>query len=263
MTLTRHAEEDLNVFRLQCQQEGWHPLTWDEVTQEVRTRLEARTFTDFERLHRSFTAYPTFRTLEKFYGFCYSSKLGDLLVGYRFHRLTRLLFWLHRNMSKGERVLDIGSGTGTVARWLRNHKSPAEIAAVDRVPEAEGLWSQWARPPLPDETFSLLLCFDSLGEVNSDDDDALQAHSPSDLPGLFAQIENRYGFTAKLEPWLSRLQPGGCIWLSEPIADEKFWQAMHWGWSQKGWICTLFPLAKQAGDPDGYLLEIRLEYDKK
>lgn len=219
---------------------GLDPLVWETVLTRVGERSGPAGEAGFARLHRAFTAYPTEHTCRAFYDLAARYDLHDLLAGYRFDRLRALLEAVDASCGDrlargGTRVLDIGAGGGYVAAWLRDVRH-AVVSATDLSPlTAARLEASGFPPPAPGETFDLVVCADSLGEINADEDDWLSDPAHADHPDYPGELEARYGFASKLAGLTPRLAPGGAVLLFEPVPLEHFWHGAARGLEAAGW----------------------------
>ncbi|HLP43179.1 MAG TPA: class I SAM-dependent methyltransferase [Fibrobacteria bacterium] len=229
---------------------GLKPMTWAEVLQEVEDSLDPEGRAAFARLHRNFVGYLSPDTLDRFYGFVFTQGLHLALGGYRFHRLSSVLGRLLTLLPPGLSILDVGAGAGFLARAVARCCSPRALIAQDPCREARAYLASEGLQVLPHPApavppmgpFDRILCVDSLGEVNADDD-GLLAH-PGRLPpeerlDLPQRIEERYGFAHKLEAWKPYLAPEGKVLLWEPIADPVAWEAIASGLAAHGWKATV------------------------
>lgn len=213
----------LEVIRSDLRQLGLSPLTWGDVLEQISQRLGPGESERFGRLHRNFVAYPTESTLRKFYGFCYQNRLHDLLAGFRFERLTRILGTLEATLGADGRFLEVGAGGGYVLRWLQTHQPGLHLAATDWAKEAQALWPAGTLEFETRAGYDFMLFADSLGETHGDDDGLLSGPSPASLPNLEIELEQRYGFGAKLETWRPHLTPNGLVLLLEPLRHVELW----------------------------------------
>jgi SAM-dependent methyltransferase len=209
---------------------GLKPLKWDEVLRAVETRLPPPDRALFLRRHRNFTSYPAEQTCRAFYDFIGARGLTDLLASFRFHRLCRLGDCLSSLSLRGRSVLDLGAGGGYLSGYLREELG-ADVSLTDWSPESlrrlkEMDFKTFTGPAdaeLQGKSFDLILCADSLGETNSDEDDWLSDPRNSNDPGYDRELEQRYGFAQKLEPWRPFLT-GGSVLLFEPVQLPLFWE---------------------------------------
>jgi hypothetical protein len=201
---------------------GLQPLTWDEVLLQVESRLGKPQLEIFRRYHRSFIAYPTPATLQRFYDFCYSHRLHDLLASYRFDRLARVLETLNLLVKPGLRLLEVGAGGGFLLGFLKSEKAPCALSAYDLAPKAGELWSGLDLQSMqPDSLYDGVIFADCLGEIHNE--------AESDMAG-------QYGFAEKLEVWRSHLAPDGFMLLLEPIAQIQVWQDLANTLTAHSWL---------------------------
>lgn len=240
---------------------GLKPMTWAEVLKTVQAKLEAPDREKFQRLHRNFVGYLSPDTLGRFYGFVFAHGLQLDVNNFRFTRLEGILEVLLGLLPSGQRILDVGAGSGLIATVLLKQKSPKTCVMQDPVSEVRDFLLSMGFPVLPHPApeappvtpFDFILCIDSLGEINSDEDGALrnpEKAAPEDLPHL---IEERYGFSEKLEPWKRYLAPGGKLLLWEPIGFQQVWEAMAASLGESGWQARL-----QGDSPKHSYLELTL-----
>lgn len=227
---------------------GLKPMAWTEVLRAVQERLEPPDRDRFVRLHKNFVGYISQDTLNRFYGFVFSRGLQLEINGFRFNRLESILDVLVPMIKPGLSILDVGAGAGLVATILLKLARPKSYVTQDPCREVrDHLMSMGfavlphpAPNPPPNGRFDLILCIDSLGELNADEDGALanpDKVAPEDLPRL---IEERYGFAQKLEGWKPYLAAGGKLMIWEPIAHRLAWSAIEKlaegeGWSTRFW----------------------------
>lgn len=236
--------------------QGLKPLQWADVLNAIQAKLTPEDWKTFTRLHRNFVGYSSEATLTRFYDFVFSRGLQLDVNCFRFHRLEKILAGLSAQRS-GARILDVGAGAGIVAEAARKWLSPSGYAAQDICAEARAhLAAKGLRvlphPPAaaPIEPFDLILCADSLGELNSDEDRFLSDPENARHP-LFAEaVEERYGFAQKLETWRAWLAGGGSLLLWEPIANRAVWEALA-GYLGASWKTRL-----DISVPGGEFLEL-------
>lgn len=232
---------------------GLRPKSWPEVSDAIRERLGRPDWETFSGLHRNFTGYRSESTHARFYGFVFSRGLQLELNMFRHARLRTVLEGLAGEVTPGISILDIGAGAGIPAAVLLRTRSPERYVVQDHCAEArEALHAQGFSvlphpPPFPPDGagFDLLLCIDSLGEINSDDDGRMHEPDTLDaalLPGL---LEERYGFARKLGEWKPYLAPGGRVLLWEPFTHQAIWEALAVLLDESGWSTRL------AGDAPG------------
>lgn len=222
---------------------GLKPMTWAEVLKTVQAKLEPPDREKFQRLHRNFVGYLSPDTLGRFYGFVFAHGLQLEVNNFRFARLEGILDALLRVLPAGQRILDVGAGSGLIATVLLKQKSPKTCVMQDPVPEVRDFLLSMGFPVLPHpvpETppvtpFDSILCIDSLGEINSDEDGALRNPDSAGAENLSALIEDRYGFAQKLEPWKRYLAPGGKLFLWEPIGYRQVWESIARSLEESGW----------------------------
>jgi hypothetical protein len=243
------------------------PLTWDEVMTEASARLSSEDIAVMRKHHRHFVAYPTESTLKKFYGFCYSRGLQDLLASFRFERLVTIISTLDLTLVSGQSLCEVGAGGGYVLRWLLSAKSPRLLTAYDLAPEAQGCWPKPVRIPQDHETFDTVLCLDALGEIHDDPDRLLSEPSTEDMNNLEALLEQRYGFAQKLAAWKPKLSPGGRLVLIEPLNSRSGAQSSTRSGSQTSpstsppiWTVLAQTLAEQGWRPQPRSLTSGLPY---
>ncbi len=211
-------------------------MDWQQVLQVIEARLPPDDLATFRRLHKSFTGYPMNHTCAAFYDFIATRELSDLLGSFRFQRMTQIGESLSTLPLKGRHVLDVGAGGGYLAEYMRDELG-AQVRVTDlstqslRRLERSGfqLLSNQAK------TFDYILCADSLGEVNSDEDDWLKAPENEGDPGYPEELEQRYGLAGKLSPLKSLLAPDGKVLLFEPVKYPGFWKGTGQLLSNRGW----------------------------
>lgn len=243
----------------ELRRQGLEPKTWKEALEAIRSRLSPSDMERFSRAHRNFVAYRSDSTLDRFYGTVFSLGLQHEVNGHRFGRLITILEDLFAETLPGEAILDLGAGAGYLAAALLRHRAPRAYVVYDPVPAvrdellAQGLAVLPHPPPgAPEPTFDLILCADSLGEVNADDDGMLSRPDGIAAGELPEQMEQRYGFAEKLAAWKPYLAPGGRILIWEPFAYPEAFAALAALLGEHGWN----PLVK-ARAPGRNYLEIR------
>ena len=239
--------------------QGLEPKTWKEALESIRSRLSPSDMERFSRAHRNFVAYRSDSTLERFYGTVFSLGLQHEVNGHRFGRLVSVLEDAFAETRPGQAILDVGAGAGYVAAALLRHRSPQAYVAYDPVPAvrdellAQGLAVLPHPPPgVPVRPFDLILCVDSLGEVNADDDGLLSRAEGIAEGELPEQLEQRYGFAEKLAAWKPFLAPGGRILIWEPFAYPEAFAALAALLDDRGWSALVKSRA-----PGRNYLEIR------
>lgn len=227
--------------------QGLTSRSWQGVLDTVRKRLGPADWEKFSRLHRNFVAYRSETTLSRFYGFVFSQGLHLEINGFRHNRLSAILGDLSREAVPGLSILDIGAGAGILASALRRHFAPKSLMLQDPCDAARAELMAQGFSVLPHPApaapsgagFELLICADSLGEINSDDD-GLLANPDGVDPALLPEVlEQRFGFAQKLRPWKAYLAPGGRLLLWEPFAYQGIWDALSRSLSASGWETRL------------------------
>jgi SAM-dependent methyltransferase len=214
---------------------GLEPLAWDAVLQRIETQLGIEKTERFARLHRAFVAYPAEHTCRAFYDFAARENLLDALACHRFDRLLALATALESRVPAGAKVLDYGAGGGYLAAWIRASRS-ASVSVVDLSPGvSDALAAQGFPAPNMGETFEVLLCADSLGEIHADEDDWLSDPENTDHDSFGSEMEARYGFAHKLAALKPFLAPRGSILLFEPVSLEHFWRGAAQLLESQGW----------------------------
>lgn len=226
----------------ELRRQGLAPLTWKDALAAIQTRLPPADIERFSRAHKNFVGYRSESTLSRFYGTVFALGLQHEVNGYRFGRLAAVLEDLLAETPPHASILDVGAGAGYVAAALLRHRAPRAYAVYDPVAAvrdeltAQGLSVlPHPPPPAPESPFDLILCVDSLGEINADDDGTLSRPDgapPEDLPEL---MEQRYGFAQKLAPWKAYLAPGGRVLLWEPFAYPQAFAAVATHLGACGW----------------------------
>jgi hypothetical protein len=241
--------------------QGLRPAAWPEVMEAARMRLAPPLHERFVRLHRNFVSYVSQDTLDRFYAFVFTHGLHLEVNGYRFNRLESILDAALSRIRTGDAVLDVGAGAGIVATALVKHVRPRTYVAQDPCREARDHLMSLGftvlphpapeRPPA--DRFDVILAADSLGELNADDDGALER--PEQVPDqdLGPMLEERYGYAHKLEAWKPYLADGGRVLLWEPIAHRKVWTTLADLLGGNGWAVRL-----HGGTPRDSYLELTL-----
>ncbi|MBW8887710.1 MAG: hypothetical protein JF616_08130 [Fibrobacteres bacterium] len=228
--------------RAELLRQGLAPLAWKDSLAAIKAKLSPADMERFTRAHKNFVAYRSESTLTRFYGTVFALGVYREVNGYRFARLAAVLSDALAEIPAGASILDVGAGGGFVAAALLRHRAPRNYVVYDPVPAvrdelaAQGL-SLLPHPPpsSPDSRFDVILCVDSLGEINSDDDGTLlrpEGATPEELPGL---LEQRYGFAYKLAAWKPYLAPEGRILLWEPFAYPEALVAVARQLELSGW----------------------------
>jgi hypothetical protein len=252
---------DLNLdIESELRNLGLTPQTWPQTLDALKAKLEKPDWETFSRLHRNFVGYRSETTLSRFYGFVFSRGLHLDVNAYRFGRLHNVLTDLLPELPPGLSILDIGAGAGIVASLVRKHCAPRAYVVQDPCREArDELTAQGftvlphPAPAAPPEGFDRLLCIDSLGEVNGDDDGALAKPDGADPMELPDMLEQRYGFAQKLAPWKAWLAPGGRVLLWEPFAYQNAMEALAVLLRNEGWDAQI-----RSHSPGRNHLELRL-----
>lgn len=243
----------------ELRRQGLAPRTWKGILDDLKARLPPADWERFSRAHRNFAAYRSDATLARFYETVFGLGLQKEVNAFRFARLAAILEDLLAETRSGLSILDVGAGGGYPAAALLRHRAPRAYAVYDPVPAvrdelaAQGFTAlSHPPPPRPDADFDLILCIDSLGEVNGDDDGLLArpgAVPPQELPAL---LEERYGFPEKLAPWKPYLAAEGRILLWEPFAYAEAFAALAQSLSDAQWTAKVVSRA-----PGRNYLEIR------
>lgn len=241
---------------------GLKPMTWPEVLKAVQERLSPTDHDRFLRLHKNFVGYISQGTLDRFYGFVFSHGIQLEINGFRFNRIESILAVLLPLIKPGQSILDVGAGAGIAATVILKQAMTRSYVTQDPCREVRDHlmssgFSVLPHPPPnppPNGRFDLILCMDSLGEVNSDEDGTLANPDKVEGESLSLLIEERYGFSQKLEVWKPYLSPGGRVLVWEPIAQRRVWEAMERTLTEKGWKTRL-----QGDAPRHSYLELTLQ----
>ncbi len=221
---------------------GLKPMSWNDVLNAIELRLTPSDLETFRRRHGNFVAYPVEHTCRAFYDFAGQHDLLDLLASFRFERLCRIAASLSPLPLRGLPVLELGAGGGHLAGYLREELG-ADVSVSDwcrenlRALEAEGFeaFADAGDAVSKGKRFDFILCADSLGEVNADEDSWLREPENAAAPDYAEQVEQRYGFAEKLAPWKPLLAPGGSVLLFEPIGLPYFWEGAAGCLRQAAW----------------------------
>ncbi len=220
----------------QLRQQGLTPLTWEEVLALIEQKLTPTETQTFQRLHRAFAAYPAAHTVRAFYDFAAQRDLLALLASFRFDRLVNLAGALSTYSFTGKTVLDYGAGGGFLAAYLRAQGAAVSVADFSSITlgRLETLGYPIAAPPFA-PSFDIILCADSLGEINADEDDWLAAPENLEDPDYPRELEARYGFAEKLAALRPALSARGEILLFDPIPQPHFWTGAARALETAGW----------------------------
>ncbi len=224
---------------------GLVPMTWEQVLSETREKLAPSAWREFQKRQDIFVRYGSEENLARYYGFVYKHGLQGLLACYRFHRIRSILCDLAANLKPELRILDVGAGAGYLASIITDRFHPRSYVVQDIVPEirdylARKKFAVLPHPPPknPPGQFDLILCVDSLGELNSDDNDDLEVALDSQSRRVPELLEDHYGFAHKLETWKAYLAPDGKILIWEPFSRQAVWNALAPLLQTKGWKAT-------------------------
>ena len=217
-------------------------MSWGDALAAIQARLTPADMERFSRAHKNFIAYRTESTLTRFYGTVFALGLQHEVNANRFVRLLGILEDLFAEVPTGLAILDVGAGAGYVAGALLRQRAPKAYVAYDPVPAArDELLAQGLTvlphppPPLPEKPFDAILCVDSLGEVNSDDDGLLSRAGAIPTEEMAVQMEERFGFAEKLALWKPYLAADGRILLWEPFAYPEAFAAVALYLGSHGW----------------------------
>lgn len=221
-------------------------MTWDETLLAIERRLSPADLETFKRRHRNFVDYPMDHTCRAFYDFAAKHALLDLLASYRFERLRRIGSHLSTLALRDRHVLELGAGGGYLAAFLRD-ECGARVSVMDLSPETVKILSAAGFEILStsdnlepkSDRLDFIVCADSLGEINSDEDSWLREPENGGDPDYAMELDQRYGLAAKLAPWKSLLKTEGQVLLFEPIGLESFWVGAAASLQLSGWNSTL------------------------
>ncbi len=222
---------------------GLNPGTWKDAERVIKGVLSPTDWDTFNRLHRNFVGYRSISTSDKFYGFVFSHDLHMEINRHRFRRLSQILQVLSLEVNPAQSILEVGAGAGILADLIKKQNASVTYMVQDQCKEVQGFLERKGLPVLehptparpPVEPFDLILCVDSLGEVNSDEDDLLYENSPvkdADFPLL---LEERYGIALKLHSWKPYLAPSGRVLFWEPFKHQRAWNALTKLLQSEGW----------------------------
>ncbi len=218
--------------------------TWPETLAAIKAALPPADLEKFTRAHKNFVAYRSETTLSRFYGTVFSLGIQALVNGYRYGRLLQVLEDLLPALTPGMKVLDVGAGGGYIATLAMRHRSPAAYYVQDNCAAVRDELTAQGFTVLPHPApatapiqggFDRILCVDSVGELNGDDDGQLARPGGVPEAELPEQMEERYGFAQKLEAWKPFLARGGRILLWEPFNFPDAYRAVGSYLGRKGW----------------------------
>ncbi|MDB5050647.1 MAG: hypothetical protein JWO30_3718 [Fibrobacteres bacterium] len=233
----------------ELQSQGLTPKTWKKVLEDIQAKLPKPDWETFSRLHRNFVGYRSEWTLSRFYGFVFSHGLQMEINSFRYGRLAVVLMDLLPEVKAGASILDVGAGAGIIASILKRYRAPHSLVLQDPCREVRDELTALGFTVLPHPApgsaaglpgankggFDLILCVDSLGEINSDDDGSLAKPEAAADAEFREMLEERYGFAQKLETWKPYLAPGGRILLWEPFAYREAMEALAATLRERGW----------------------------
>jgi hypothetical protein len=253
MDLPRQSKKELkarSLMREEIQQElieyGLSPGTWQDSLAVIKSVLAPKDWEQFNRLHRNFVGYRTEETLKRFYGFVFTHDLHLEINRQRFRRIAGIISVLDQEVQSGLNILDIGAGSGIIAHWLIKHKTPVAYTVQDSSPGVRTFLADQGFSVLADATpenpvagpFDLLLCIDSLGEVNADEDGMLSETSSLNETDYSLVLEERYGLVMKLKFWKPYLAKKGRLLFWEPFKHARPWKSLNFLVNQDGWKST-------------------------
>lgn len=235
---------------------GLTPATWNETLKTIENKLSSEDWKTFSRLHKSFASYRTDHTLCRFYNFVFKHDLQIEINQHRFSRMVGILNGLATVLEPGKKILEIGAGTGLIAQIIQQHFSPSVYSVHDMCSEVSLYLSKQGFKTLPSpnpestptptpafdsppNSFNFIICADSLGEINADDDDQLSESSPLTETEFVTAFEERYGIAQKLSAWKNNLAADGKVFLWEPLKHRRAWEGLRLGLNQEGWKANL------------------------
>lgn len=245
----------------ELRESGLAPGSWNDALAKVKAKLSPDDWDKFSRLHRNFAGYRTEDTLSRFYSFAFSRGLQLEINGHRFARLAGIIESLTKVIDPGHALLDLGAGAGIIAGILQRGLKPAAYVVQD---PCAGIRDFLVRsgfsvlphpPPLlpPERTFDRILCVDSLGEVNADEDGMLSETAEIEAGEYADLFEQRYGIVQKLHPWRAYLAKEGRVFIWEPLKHKRAWETLSALLKEAGWITEF-----HAHRPNPPFLELKL-----
>ncbi len=228
----------------ELRESGLSPGAWKDSLAKIQARLSPGDWDRFSRLHRNFVGYRNEDTLARFYGFAFSRDLQFDINAHRFARLSGILESLAESIEPGQTILDIGAGSGLIAGVVKRCLAPSAYVVQDPCPDIrDSLACQGfsvlphPAPSLPpDRPFDRILCIDSLGEVNADEDGMLSETAEISAGDYAVMLEERYGIAQKLRPWRPYLAQQGRVLIWEPLKHRRAWEALSTLLLEEGWI---------------------------
>ena len=212
---------------------GLMPGSWKDSLVAIKLGLSPADWDRFSRLHRSFISYNSPDTLSRFYRFVFTHGLHLEINRPRFARLAGILTVLAEEIPAGISILDLGAGSGLIASIVKQQQAPANYTVQDTCADVRAFLVKkdfavlpHPAPAVPDIPFDLILCVDSLGEVNADEDGQLSENSEAESTEFAILMEQRYGILEKLDPWKVYLKPQGRVLFWEPFKHNRVWEAL-------------------------------------
>lgn len=248
---------------------GIFPQSWDEIQEELRNRIPQYEFEKFKIVQSLFTSYTSKKNLIKYYSHLVHVGQLELIQNFRARRILNI--WEGIPIHNHQSVLDYGAGAGLFSRAILNKCPNSLVYAYDICPAIQEYLANTKKTLSPNlnerftvltseplfdfslhQKFQMVICMDSLGEINSDDtSDLTEAISQKNFERVGELLEVHYGLTHKFQELSKLLSPDGYILFTEPFSDRDIFQYIQKAINDIGLVGTQF-----IGGPDLTLLKI-------